>query len=108
MARLLRRVARRRDRRKVAFSQIQAPKPSKNYLPLETIKMNPTSARAPVDFTLTNDNAFALLGGFSRAARAAGWTEAQVEETVAQAMTGDYIRLQCTLARYCVEYLPGN
>jgi hypothetical protein len=67
--------------------------------------MNPTSARAPVDFILTNDNAFALLGGFSRAARAAGWTQAQVEETVAQAMTGDYIRLQCTLARYCVEYL---
>ena len=68
--------------------------------------MNPPSPRAPVAFTLTNDNVYALLAGFSRTARAAGWTDAQVEETVAQEKTGDYIRLQCTLARYCEEYLP--
>jgi hypothetical protein len=72
---------------------------------LETIKMNPISPRAPVAFALTNDNAHALIAGFSRAARAAGWTKTQVEEVTARAMLRNYPLLQCTLAAYTVEYL---
>ena len=71
---------------------------------MDAIKMNPTTFRAPVAFTLTNDNAHALIAGFSRAARAAGWTETQIEEVVARAMRRNYALLQCTLAAYTVEY----
>jgi len=67
--------------------------------------MTPISPLAPVAFTLTNDNAHALIAGFSHAARAAGWTETQIEEVVARAMLREYPLLQCTLAAYTVEYL---
>ncbi len=66
----------------------------------------PRTARPPVDFTLTNSNAFELLAGFSRAARASGWTETQINETVNRAMQRkNYCLLQCTLAEYTTEYL---
>lgn len=83
----------------------QAPNPNKYRLTMETIKMNPIAPRAPVAFTVTNANAYALLTDFSRAARAAGWTEAQVKEIVAHAKLRDYHHLQCTLAAYTAEYL---
>ena len=67
--------------------------------------MNPTTSRAPVDFTVTNDNALSLLAGFSRAARAAGWTAEQIKETMDRAMLRDYPLLQATLAAYTTEYL---
>ena len=69
--------------------------------------MNPISPRAPVDFTVTNDNAYALIAGFSRAARAAGWTETQVQEVTSQAMRRNYHLLQCTLAAYTPEFYDG-
>lgn len=70
--------------------------------------MNPTSPRARVAFTITNDNACALLGGFGRAARAAGWTKTQIEEVTARAMLRNYHLLQCTRAAYTVEYLTDS
>ncbi len=66
--------------------------------------MNTTTSRAPVAFTVTNDNAFVLLAHFNRAALNVGWTEAQVEEVFTQAMSRDYHHLQVTLAGYTVEY----
>ncbi|KAB0325512.1 MULTISPECIES: hypothetical protein [Janthinobacterium] len=67
--------------------------------------MNPTASRAPVDFKVTNDNALSLLAGFSRAARAAGWTDEQIKETTERAMLREYRLLQVTLAAYTAEYL---
>ena len=67
--------------------------------------MNPVSPPAPVAFTVTNSNAHALIADFSRAARAAGWTRTQVEETAALAMLSDYHHLRWTLAGYTAEYL---
>ena len=67
--------------------------------------MNPTTSRAPVDFTVTNDNALSLLAGFSRAARAAGWSDEQIKETTDRAMLREYRLLQVTLAAYTAEYL---
>lgn len=75
---------------------------------METIKMNTTTNRAPVAFAVTNDNAFVLLAHFRRAALNAGWTETQVEETAARAMSGNYHHLQCTLAAYTVEYRTNS
>ena len=75
---------------------------------METINMNTTTVRAPVDFTVTNANAFALLADFSRAARAAGWTDTQVKETTDHAKLRDYHHLQCTLAAYTAEYLAND
>lgn len=66
--------------------------------------MNPTTFRAPVVFTVTNDNAFVLLANFNRAALDAGWTETQVEEIFAHAMLKDYHHLRSTLAAYSAEY----
>ena len=66
-----------------------------------------TTPRAPVAFTLTNDNAHVLLANFSRAARAAGWTKIQVEEVTARAMLRNYHLLQCTLAAYTPEFFTG-
>lgn len=67
--------------------------------------MNSGTLRAPVNFKVTDANAFELLIDFSRAARAAGWTETQIDETVDHAMLRDYHHLQCTLAAYTAEYL---
>ena len=67
--------------------------------------MNPTASHAPVDFKVTNDNALSLLAGFSRAARAAGWTDEQIKETTERAMLREYRLLQVTLAAYTAEYL---
>lgn len=63
--------------------------------------MNTTTTRAEVAYSLTDANAFELITGFQIAARAAGWTDAQLKETTADATSGDYDRLIRTLARHC-------
>lgn len=70
--------------------------------------MNPATFRAPVDFTVTNANAFSLLADFSRAASAAGWTVKQLKEITDHAKLRDYHHLQCTLAAYTAEYLADD
>lgn len=62
------------------------------------------AGRVAVDFVVTDDNAFALLANFSDAARAAGWTKAQVKETVKHAMSGPYGHLQRTLVAHTKSY----
>lgn len=63
--------------------------------------MNATTTRAEVAYSLTDANAFGLIAGFQIAARAAGWTQAQLKETTADAMFGDYDQLIRTLVRHC-------
>ncbi len=70
---------------------------------MEIIQINPTTPRAPIAFTVTDANAFTLIADFKRAARAADWSDTQVDETVAQAMLGNYHHLQCTLAGYTAD-----
>jgi hypothetical protein len=65
---------------------------------METFKMNPTTFRAPVNFAVTSANASVLRADFSRAARAAGWSDTEIEEIAAHAMFTDNHYLQCTLA----------
>lgn len=38
-------------------------------------------------------NAFFLMGSWSHAARAAGWTKDEIDATLAEAMSGDYDNL---------------
>lgn len=68
----------------------------------------PGTARPPVNFTVTNSSPFELLADFSRAARAAGWAETQIGETVNRAILRDYHHLQCSLASYTTEYLADD
>jgi hypothetical protein len=65
--------------------------------------MNSRSIRIPVAYIIKNINAIELLGGFSRAARESGWTAAQLQETMMEAMLGDNKHLRRVLARYCVK-----
>ena len=65
--------------------------------------MNKSTARTPVTFTVTHANAFELLAGFRQAALVAGWTESQIQETVAEAISSHYDHLQWVLIRYCME-----
>lgn len=58
--------------------------------------------RVPVAYAIKRLNAIEVLGGFSNAAREAGWTAAQVAEVRLEAMSGDYEHLHCVLAKYCV------
>lgn len=43
-------------------------------------------------------NAFAILGGFSRAARAQGWTQPEVKKVLDEATSKDYDHLLATIA----------
>ncbi|WP_426175012.1 hypothetical protein [Massilia sp. TWR1-2-2] len=107
LATLLGRVAHRRRSRQIVEGRTSPE--SEHKLPRHgNHQMNSSTFRAPVNFTVTNANAFALLVNFSRAARAAGWTDTQVDETVDHAMLRDYHHLQCTLAAYTVEYLTDD
>lgn len=65
--------------------------------------MNNENFRIPVAYSIKNINAIELLGGFRNAARESGWTAAQLEETMVEAMSGDNHNLHRTLAKYCVE-----
>lgn len=104
---LLSRAAHRRAERRVVPGRT-APQSQDESACHENHHMNSGAVRAPVNFKVTGANAFELLIDFSRAARAAGWTKIQIDETVDQAMSGDYEHLQCTLAAYTTGYLAGN
>jgi len=45
-------------------------------------------------------NAFAILGGFNRAARAQGWTQPQVKKVLDEATSKDYDHLLTTIANH--------
>jgi hypothetical protein len=65
--------------------------------------MSNQHVRIPVAYIIKNINAIELLGGFSRAARESGWTAAQLQETMMEAMSGDNKHLHRVLAKYCVK-----
>jgi len=46
-------------------------------------------------------NAFALMGAFSRQARREGWTNAEIDAVLAEAMSDDYTHLVGVLADHC-------
>jgi hypothetical protein len=46
-------------------------------------------------------NAFAILGRFRKAARAAGWPGDEIQKVLDDAMSGDYDHLLCTIMVHC-------
>lgn len=52
------------------------------------------------DIANSDDNAFALIGGWKRAARREGWSEDDIEAVLAEAMSGDYDHLVQTIMGY--------
>ena len=46
-------------------------------------------------------NAFALMGAFSRQARREGWTNAEIDTVLSEAMSDDYNHLLGVLADHC-------
>jgi len=46
-------------------------------------------------------NAFSLMGHFSKQARKEGWTRDEIDLVIAEAMSGDYDHLLCTLMEHC-------
>jgi hypothetical protein len=65
--------------------------------------MSTEHIRIPVAYAIKNINAIEILAGFHRAAQESGWTAAQLEETIMEAMSGDNKHLHRVLARYCVK-----
>lgn len=55
-----------------------------------------------VQFDIANSdgNAFALIGGWKRAARREGWSEDEIEAVIADAMSGHYDHLVQTIMEY--------
>lgn len=55
-----------------------------------------------VQFDIANSdgNAFALIGGWKRAARREGWSEDDIEAVLVEAMSGDYDHLVQTIMEY--------
>lgn len=54
-----------------------------------------------VDYVVKNINAFELIGKFMVAARAAGWTEADLKAVIKEATSSHNLHLRSTLAQYC-------
>lgn len=54
-----------------------------------------------VDYLVKNINAFELVGKFMVAARAAGWTEADLKVVIKEATSSHNLHLRLTLAGYC-------
>ena len=52
------------------------------------------------DIANSNGNAFALIGGWKRAARRESWSEDEIETVIAEAMSGDYDHLVQTIMGY--------
>jgi len=46
-------------------------------------------------------NAISLVGHFSKQARKEGWTRDEIDLVIAEAMSGDYNHLFCTLMDHC-------
>lgn len=65
-----------------------------------------------VQFDIANSdgNAFALIGGWKRAARREGWSEDDIEAVLVEAMSGDYDHLVQTIMGYseCVSLTIGT
>ena len=55
-----------------------------------------------VQFDIANcdGNAFSILGGWKRAARREGWSEADIEAVIREATFGDYDHLVQTIMGY--------
>lgn len=55
-----------------------------------------------VQFDIANSdgNAFALIGGWKRAARREGWSEDEIDAVITDAMLGDYDHLVQTIMEY--------
>ena len=55
-----------------------------------------------IEFDLANcdGNAFAILGGWRRAARQQGWSEDTIEAVLVEAKSGDYDHLVQTIMGY--------
>jgi hypothetical protein len=45
-------------------------------------------------------NAFSILGEARRAAKKAGWSQAEVEKMLRESMSGDYNNLLATVSKY--------
>lgn len=61
-----------------------------------------TIIRPKFPVTISDKNAFDLLGTFRWAALRVGWSEAVVMQPVNEAMAGNHAHLQATLAAYCL------
>ena len=63
-------------------------------------EINGNSRRKMIKLTLVglDGNAYSLLGAFSRQARREGWTKAEIDEVLKEAMSGDYNHLLATLS----------
>jgi hypothetical protein len=48
-----------------------------------------------------DDNAFSLMGTFSKQAKREGWTSDEIKSVTDEAMTGDYNHLLRTLSNHC-------
>lgn len=53
-----------------------------------------------MDLTDVDGNAFAILGLFNKTARNAGWSRADIDAVVEEAMSGDYDHLLQTILKY--------
>ena len=59
----------------------------------KTTNQTTATTRPAVKLTGTDGNAFAVLGACQRAARKAGWSEAQVKAALDEMTAGDYNQL---------------
>ena len=76
-----------------------------NHLNQGHIKMNTSAPRTPLNFSITGANPNEVIGNFTRAARANGWTNAQVMEIFPKLLGTPYADLLCTLAGYCTDFV---
>ena len=71
---------------------------NKNYRKKVTIIEH--AEKVQFDIANSDGNAFALIGGWKRAARREGWSEDEIETVIADAMSGDYDHLVQTIMEY--------
>ena len=63
-------------------------------------KVTTMSNKIKFDIANSDGNAFALIGGWKRAARREGWSEDDIEAVIAEAMSDDYDHLVQTIMGY--------
>ena len=61
----------------------------------------PIEKLVELDLTSVDGNAFALMGAFSKAAKNAGWSKADIDEVLKECQSGDYDHLVQTLIQHC-------
>jgi len=59
--------------------------------------------KVELDLSGTDGNAFAVMGNFRRAAKAHGWTKAEIDAVLNEAMKGDYDHLLATVLAHCTQ-----